>query len=129
MKPGQRTSFSRLANKVLNGAPVCDLHILLLDGAAAIVKAFGLVHGLLQGIALPAEHVVGVGPVAGGASLEAPNEGVGSTRRPQAVELGGVPYGLERHLWYADRVGCGAFRCVGETLGSDCVVHVILVVG
>jgi len=64
-----------------------------------------------------------------GSALEAPDERVRSAASPQAVELGGVPSGLERDLRDADGVRRGAGRSVGEALRVNRVVHVRLVVG
>lgn len=121
------TSVSLLVDHVLDLALVGGGHGLLGDGSAAIVEALGLVHGALEGISLPAEHVVSVGAVA--LALEAPHERVGGARRPHAVERGGVPHGLEGHLRRPDGVGGRARSSVGEAVRVDGVVHVRLVVG
>lgn len=55
-------------------------------------------------------------------ALEGPNERVGGTRGPHAVELGGVPGLLERHLRYADRVRRRARGGVDEAVRVDRVV-------
>jgi hypothetical protein len=117
-----------LANEVLDSTFVRNIHLLLLNGAAAIVEALRLVHGLLQSIALPSEHVIGVGTVSGGTAFKAPHEWVGTAGRPHAVELGCIPDGLKGHLWHADWVRGWALGRVGETLGVDGVVHVGFVV-
>jgi hypothetical protein len=57
---GKLTAISLLADLILDRALVGHGHGLLLDGTAAIIEALGLVHGALQGITLPAEHIVGV---------------------------------------------------------------------
>lgn len=92
--PNELTSINLLADKVLDGALVSISHRLLLDGAAAIIEAFGFVHGALQCVALPAEHIIGVG--AGRSTLEAPQEGIPVLRRiPKAVERCRVPCDFE----------------------------------
>ncbi len=143
------TAVNVLLDKVLDGALVGLGHGLLLDGAAAIVEALGLVHGALQGVTLPAvipdyrlaiklqdergrrgyipKHVVGVS--AGAIALKRPHERVLVLGRvPEVVELGRIPLNLEGDLRHADRVARGARRRVGEALASDRVVHVALVV-
>ena len=126
----KHTPINILLNKVLNRALVSNTHRLLLDRPAPIIEALGLVHGLLQGVALPAKHVVGVGARAVGAALEAPHEGVlVRLGVPEVVELGGVPLDLEGNLGDADGVRRGTGGRVGEALGGDGVVHVGLVVG
>ena len=72
------TAVSLLVNHVCDLALVGDVHGLLLDGAAAVVEAFGLVHGALERIALPAKQVIGVGAVAA-ATLEAPYKRIRGT--------------------------------------------------
>lgn len=69
------TSICFLLDSLFDGALVCNAHLLLCDGTAAIIEAFGLVHGALKRVALPAKHVIGVG--ASCRTLEAPHEGVG----------------------------------------------------
>lgn len=91
-----RTAVGLLLNRGLDGALVGNAHLLLRDGAAAIIEALRLVHGALERVALPAKHVIGVGP--GRGALEAPYVGVGCSRGPHAVELGGVPNGFESNL-------------------------------
>ena len=54
------TSVGLLADHVRDGAAVGDVHGLLLDRAAAVVEALGLVHGALERVSLPAEEVVTV---------------------------------------------------------------------
>lgn len=124
----KHTSVSFLADKVIDGALVGSGHGLLRDGTAAIVEAVVLVHGALERVVLPAEHVVGVGAVPTGA-LEAPHEGVGGTRRPQAVEFGCVPDRLVGQLRHANGVGGRAGGGVRKAVLCDGVVHVRLVVG
>jgi len=117
-----------LLDKVLDGALVGLSHGLLLDGPAAIIETFGLVHGLLQRVALPPEHVVGVraGPIA----LKGPDERVAVLGGvPQAGEFLRVPGDFKGYLWDAHGVGGRAGGCVVEVLGVDRVVHVRLVVG
>lgn len=46
-----------------------------------------------------------------------------------AVELGCVPDGLVSHLWHPDGMRRRACRSGQETIRSDGVVHVSLVVG
>jgi len=116
-----------LADKVLNLALVGDRHILLGDSTAAIVEALRLIHGLLERIALPAEHVISVSTKAT-STLEAPHKWV-RTRSPQAVELGGVPYSLVDDLWHANGVGGRAWASIGETKSANGIVHVRLVIG
>jgi hypothetical protein len=116
-----------LADEVLDGALVGNSHGLLLDGSATIVEALGLVHGALKGIALPAEHVVGV-CAESVLALEAPDEGVGATG-PQAVELGGVPNSLVGQLGHTDGMAGWARWGVGESIVFDGVEHMRLVVG
>lgn len=87
------TALGVLPNEVLDRTLIRDCHSLLLDTATSIIKAFALIHGFLQTVPLPAEHVIGVRSIARGA-LKGPHEGVGSSRRPQGVELCGIPDGL-----------------------------------
>lgn len=61
-------------------------------------------------------------------SLEAPDEGVGSARRPQAVELGCVPDSLVCQLRHTNGVRGWTRWSVGEAVVLDCVEHVGLVV-
>ena len=121
------TAIGLLADEVLDGALVGNSHGLLLDGSATIVEALRLVHGALQGVVLPAEHVIGVCAVSL-LALEAPDEGVWP-RGPQAVELGGVPNSLVGQLGHADGMAGGASRGVGESIIFDGVEHMRLVVG
>lgn len=76
--PGIHTSVYLLADKVLDSALVGSSHWLLSDGAAAIVEALGLIHGPLERVALPSEHVIRMGTIALG-SLVAPDEGIRGT--------------------------------------------------
>jgi len=73
-------SLSFLVNHVLDGALVGNGHGLLRDGTAAVVEAFGLVHGTLERITLPAEHVISVGAVP--TALKAPHKRVRSAGSP-----------------------------------------------
>ena len=52
-KGEELTAVNVLLDKVLDGALVGLGHGLLLDGAAAVVEALGLVHCALEGVALP----------------------------------------------------------------------------
>jgi hypothetical protein len=54
------TSVSGFADEVLDSTFVRDTHLLFLDGSTPIVKALGLIHGLLERIAFPSKHVIGV---------------------------------------------------------------------
>jgi hypothetical protein len=110
----KRTSFSCLADHVLDSALAGNVHRLLLDNATAIVEAFGLIHGALERITLPAEQVIGVRAIT--ITLETPYEGVRSARSPHAVELARVPDGLEGNLRHADRVRSWALRGICEAL-------------
>lgn len=144
------TSVCLLLNRLLNGALVRNAHLLLCDGTASIIEAFGLVHGALKRVALPAKHVIGVGASCG--TLEAPYVGVGCSRGPHAVELRRVPNSFESdlykeisvtsysgldspikspkgtNLWHADRVSGWARARVDEPVLGDGVVHMRLVV-
>ena len=61
-------------------------------------------------------------------ALEAPDEGVGAGS-PHAVELLGVPDGLESDLGNTNGVGSRAGTSVVEAVGVDGVEHMRLVVG
>ena len=106
------TSVSLLANHVINRTLTRHAHGLLLNSAAPVVEALGLVHGALQRVALPPEHVVGVGAVSG--PFEAPDERVRRAGGPHGVELAGVPDRLEGHLGDAHGVRGRAGGRVGE---------------
>lgn len=54
------TSVRLLANEVLNRAFVGRSHGLLGNRATAVIEALRLIHGTLESIALPSEHVVRV---------------------------------------------------------------------
>ena len=120
------TASSVFANEILDGAFARLGHGLLLQNTTPIVEAFRLIHGPLQGIALPAEHVIGMG--AEPRAFVAPHEWVLSAGWPHAVELGGVPDSFEGDLRHPDGVGRRALGRVGEPVGIDGVVHVRLVV-
>jgi hypothetical protein len=96
------TSINFLANEILNSALSCSSHRLFCDSTAAIVEALRFGHGFLELVALPAEHVIGMG--ARSSSLKAPYERVLGTRWPHAVELGRIPSRLVSHLWDTDGV-------------------------
>jgi hypothetical protein len=123
------TSIDVLADHILDGALVRRGHGLLLDGAAAIIEALGLVHGTLKSIALPAEQIIAVSAVAAGVGAKAPHERVRVARLPHAVELAGIPSDLKGDLRHADRVGFRASGRVVEVIRVDSVIHVRLVVG
>lgn len=90
----QLTSINLFADEVLNSALIGLRHGLLLDRAAAVIEALGLVHGALQCVTLPAEHVIGVGT--GRSTLEAPQEGIPVLRGiPKTVERCCVPCDFE----------------------------------
>lgn len=90
------TSVCLLLNRLLNGALVRNAHLLLCDGTASIIEAFGLVHSALKRVALPSKHVIGVSASCG--ALEAPYVGVGCSRGPHAVEFRRVPNSFESDL-------------------------------
>ena len=116
----------------LDGALLRLSDLLGLEVLAAGTHAAGSVHGLLEGVALPAEDVVGVlaetGRVAGGE-----DERLGTVGGPLGlvVEGGGVPDHLVHELGNADGVGGGAGTAQAEEVGGTGgrVGDVVLVVG
>jgi hypothetical protein len=78
--------------------------LLALEGAAGVAGALG-VHGLLEGVALPAEQVVAVDAHAR-LVAHAPEEGLAAVGRPVllVVELPGVEHDLVHDLRDLDRV-------------------------
>jgi len=62
-------------------------------------------------------------------SLEAPHKWVRIAGFPETVELCGVPSRLVSDLGHANRMRGRTLRCADETVRSDGVKHVRLVVG
>ncbi len=67
------TSFSSLGHGVLDGARAADRVRLRRERPARGAKA-GVIHGLLQGVVLPAEDVVGMLSVSGAGLVSARSE-------------------------------------------------------
>ena len=98
------TPIKLLLNHIINNTLVLLRDALRLERRAANV-AVG-VHGLLQRVVLPPEHVIGVGREPGLVAA-GPDEGLAAVCGPVilVVELGRVPDCLEEELGDLDGVG------------------------
>jgi len=99
---------------ILIYAPLPGALVPLGDGLRLELRAVDVavgVHGLLEGVVLPAEDVVAVVAEPGAVPLAPDKRLLGRVGRPQGlvVELGRVPDGLEEELGDLDGVGVGAF--------------------
>lgn len=125
------TSIDVLLDDLLSSALVHLSDGLRLERLAVLagVEHARRVHGALERIALPAEHVIGVGAV-GMAFLVAvaEDEGVGAVGWPHVLKLGSVPERLVGELGHANGVRRRALGACAEAGGLR-VVHVRLVVG
>lgn len=115
---------------LVNGDLLAAL-VALRDGLGLELRAVDVavgVHGLLESVALPAEHVVTVISISGRVT-EGPDEGLAAVGRPVVgvVERACVPDDLVKELGDLDRMGRGAGTAALE--GTTGVRDVARVVG